>query len=219
MFHLNNFQIYAYSEKSFTIVRNCWHSIASKITKTKRLDRSDSIYLSSILTQVVPKRPLHHHCAVNCPACYQLVPCSLVWRLYKPKCETKPIQYMSCLRNKRQEEWVDRWSMERIKCTHPSPRPPPVTSNSQCYTSIIIKHKEIATFPSSILHLLLKKVNRKVQGVPQAQVASYTMLAGSKNTQDRTCHVNTKNASLVHARLTHACHDSPWKHHLSPKMW
>ena len=60
-----------------------------------------SIYLSiyllilgrSVLTQVVPKRPLHHHCAVNCLACYQLVPCSLIWRLYKPKCETKPIQY------------------------------------------------------------------------------------------------------------------------------
>ena len=50
----------------------------------------------SVLTKVVPKRPLHHHCAVNCLACYQLVPCSLVWRLYKMKCETKPIQYMSC---------------------------------------------------------------------------------------------------------------------------
>ena len=60
-----------------------------------------SIYLlilsQSGLTQVVPKRPLHHHCAVNCLACYQLVPCSLAWRLYKPKYETKPIQYMSCL--------------------------------------------------------------------------------------------------------------------------
>ena len=39
---------------------------------------------------LVPKCPLHHHYVVNCLACYQLVPCSLVWRLYKPKCETKP---------------------------------------------------------------------------------------------------------------------------------
>ena len=30
---------------------------------------------------------------MNCLACHQLVPCSLVWRQYKPKCETKPIQY------------------------------------------------------------------------------------------------------------------------------
>ena len=34
--------------------------------------------------------------------------------------------------------------------THaPSPRPPAVTSNSQCWTSIIVKHKEIAPFSSS----------------------------------------------------------------------
>ena len=112
-------------------------------------------------------------------------------------------------RLKRQEEWVDRWSMERIKRTHPSPRPPPVTSNSQCCTSIIIKHKEIATFPSSILH----------QGVPQAQVTSNTMMAGSKNAQDKDMSCKHKNhAGLKHARLTHAFHDSPSKHPLSPKM-
>ena len=125
---------------------------------------------------------------------------------------------------KGQEEWVDRWSMERIKRTHPFPRPPPVTSNSQCCTSIVIKHKIIATFPSSILHHLLKKVNRKVQGVPQAQVTSNTMMAGSKNTQDKnmSCkhtHTQKKHAGLKHARLTHACYDSPSKHPLSPKMW
>ena len=60
-----------------------------------------SIYLlilsRSVLIHVTPKCPLHHHCAVNCLACYQLVPCSLVWRLYEPKCETKPMQYMSFL--------------------------------------------------------------------------------------------------------------------------
>ena len=106
--------------------------------------------------------------------------------------------------------------------THPSPRPPPVTSNSQCCTSIIIKHKEIATFPSSILHPLLKKVNRKFQGVPQAQVASNTMMAGSKITQDKDMSskpTQKKHARLKHARLTHACHDSLWKHPLSPKIW
>ena len=65
-----------------------------------------------------------------------------------------------------------------------TPSPPPVTSNSQCCTSIIIKHKEIATFPFSILHPLIKKVNRKVQGIPQAQVAFNTMMAVSKITQD-----------------------------------
>ena len=27
----------------------------------------------------------------------RMVPCWLLWRLYKPKYETKPIQYMSCL--------------------------------------------------------------------------------------------------------------------------
>ena len=124
-------------------------------------------------------------------------------------------------RLKRQEKWVDRWSMEKIKRTHPSPRPPPVTSNSQCCTSIIIKHKEIATFPSSILHHLLKKVNRKVQGVPQAQIKSNTMMAGSKNTQDKDMSYehNKKHAGLKHARLTHACHDSPSKRPLNPKMW
>ena len=109
--------------------------------------------------------------------------------------------------------------MERIKRTQPSPRSPPVTSNSQCCTSIIIKHKEIATFSSSILHHLLKKVNRKVQGVPQKQVTSSTMMAGSKNTQDKdmSCK-HKKHAGLKHACLTHACHDSPSKHSLSPKM-
>ena len=123
-------------------------------------------------------------------------------------------------RLKRQEEWVDRWSIEKIKRTHQSPRPPPVTSNSQCCTSIIIKNKEIATFTSSILHHLLKKVNRKVQGVPQAQVTSNTMMVGSKNTQDKdmSCK-HKKHAGLKHARLTHACHDIPSKHPLSPKMW
>ena len=58
-----------------------------------------SIYLlilgRSVLTQVVLKRPLQHHCAVNCFASYQLVPCSLVWRLFETKCETKPIQYVA----------------------------------------------------------------------------------------------------------------------------
>ena len=103
---------------------------------------------------------------------------------------------------------------------HTSPRPPPVTSNSQCCTSNFIKHKEIATFPSSILHPALKKVNRKVQGVPQAQVASNTMMAGSKNTQDKDMSCKHKiHAGLKDARLTHAWHDSPWKHPLSPKMW
>ena len=100
------------------------------------------------------------------------------------------------------------------------PQKPSVTSNSQCCTSIIIKPKEIATFPSSILHPLLKKVNRKVQGVPQTQVASNTMMAGSRTHRTKTCHINTKkHPGLKHARLTHACHDSPWKHPLSPKMW
>ena len=84
----------------------------SQITKTKRSGHSDSIYLSSYsrsgLTQVVPKRPLHHHCAVNCLACYQLVPCSLVWHLYKPKCETKPIQYMSCLPQQARQKWANK---------------------------------------------------------------------------------------------------------------
>ena len=47
MFHLNNFQIYAYSEISFTIDRNCWHFIVSQITKTKQFGHSDSIYPSS----------------------------------------------------------------------------------------------------------------------------------------------------------------------------
>ena len=32
-----------------------------------------------------------------------------------------------------------------------------VTSNSQCCTSIIVKHKEIAVFSSSILHLFIKE--------------------------------------------------------------
>ena len=78
MFRLNNSQIYAHSE-------NCWLFIVSKITQTKRLGRSDSIYLSiyllilgrSLLTQVVPKRHLHHHCAGNCLARYQLYPARL----------------------------------------------------------------------------------------------------------------------------------------------
>ena len=109
--------------------------------------------------------------------------------------------------------------MEKIKRTHPSPQPPPVTSNSQCCTSIIIKHKEIATFPSSILHHLLKKVNRKSR-VPQAQVTPNTMMAGSKNTQDKDMSCKHNNyAGLKHARLTHTCHGSPSKHPLSPKMW
>ena len=34
-------------KKAFTIDRNCWHFIASQITKIKRLVRGDSIYLSS----------------------------------------------------------------------------------------------------------------------------------------------------------------------------
>ena len=124
-------------------------------------------------------------------------------------------------RLKRQEEWVDRWSMERIKRTHPSPQPPPVTSNSQCCTSIIIKHKEIVTFPSSIMHHLLKKANRKAQEVLQAQVTSNTKMAESKNTQDKdtSCKHTKTHAGLKHARLTHASHDSPSKHPLSPKMW
>ena len=115
----------------------------------------------------------------------------------------------------KRQEWVDRWSMERIKRTHPSHRPPPVTSNSQYCTSIIIKHKEIATFPSSILNPLLKKDNRKVQRVSQAQVASNTNITQAK---DMSCK-HKKHAGLKHTRLTHACHDSLWKHPLSPKIW
>ena len=98
------------------------------------------------------------------------------------------------------------------KRTHPSPRPPPVTLNSQwCTTSIIIKHKEIATFPSSILYHLLKKVNRKVQGLPQAQVISNTMMAGSKNTQDKdmSCKHKKKNMQVWNMpRLKHSCHEA-----------
>ena len=109
-------------------------------------------------------------------------------------------------RLKRQEERVDRWSMERIKRTHPSPRPPAVTSNSQCCISIIVKHKENATFPSSIMHHLLKNVNRKVQGVPQTQVTSKTMMAGSKNTQDKdmSCkHTQKKNMQVWNMHVLH----------------
>ena len=107
MFHLNNFQIYAYSEKSFTIDRNCWHFMVSQITKSKRLGRSDSIYLSSYTgpissdsssTEMSFTFSLYGELSCLPP------PCSLVWRLYKPKCETKPIQYMSCKQDKKHEK-------------------------------------------------------------------------------------------------------------------
>ena len=39
--------------------------------------------------------------------------------------------------------------MERIKRTHPSPRPPPVTLNSQCCTSIISSQGELIGWDSS----------------------------------------------------------------------
>ena len=60
----------------------------------------------------------------------------------------------------------------------------PIASTTSCYVGFSVLHKETATVPSSILH-----ANRKVQGVPQAQVASNTMMAGSKNTQakDLSC--------------------------------
>ena len=93
----------------------------------------------------------------------------------------------------KKEEWVDRWSMERIKRMHPSPQPLPVTSNSQCCTSIIIKHKEIATFPSSILHHLLKKVNRKVQGCYKHKSRPTLWWRDLRTHRTIAYHVNTKN--------------------------
>ena len=50
----------------------------------------------------------------------------------------------------------------------------------------------IVTLPLSFCTFLLKKVNRKIQGVPQAQVTANTMMAGSKTHRTKTCHVNTK---------------------------
>ena len=56
--------------------------------------------------------------------------------------------------------------------THaPSPRPPAVTSNSQCWTSIIVKHKEIAAFSSSILHIFIKE-SKKISN-DQELIQSY----------------------------------------------
>ena len=61
-----------------------------------------------------------------------------------------------------------------------------------------MKHNKIATFPSSILHLLLKKVNNKVEGVPQAQVASNT-----KNTQDKDMSCKHKNIQVWNMHVLH----------------
>ena len=81
--------------------------------------------------------------------------------------------------------------------------------------------KKLQHFHLPLCTFLLKKVNRKVQGVPQAQVAANTMISGSKNTKDKnmSCKHTKTHAGLQHARLTHAYHDSPWKHPLSPKIW
>ena len=80
-------------------------------------------------------------------------------------------------------------------CMRPLPRPPPVTSNSQCCTS-------------NYFHF------------PFCTTLFNTMMAANKNMQDKDMsrkQKTQKHAGPKHACLTHACQDSPCKHPLNGK--
>ena len=62
--------------------------------------------------------------------------------------------------------------------------------------ALLSNTKKLQHFHLPFCTFLLKKINRKVHGVPQAQVAASTMMAGSKTHRTKPGHVNTKNMQV-----------------------
>ena len=95
------------------------------------------------------------------------------------------------------------YSIHVYPCTRPSPRSPPVTSNSQCCTSN---------------HYQTHFRNCNIFIFHFAPLYSTLWCREIKTCRTKTCRVNKKtHAGLKHACLTHACQDSPCKQPLS--LW